>query len=369
MRHRVTVVCVLVMLIPVAARGPGQEAGGSVGQGFLTSLQTPQTARAYCNRGYASMEKGEYEQAIADYAEAIRLDPAYLSAYGLRGSVWYVKEEYDKCIADLNEAIRLDPRCADAYGARAWLWATCPVDRYRDGKRAVESATRAYELTSGKEGNIAATEHPGRTVAHVGAEIISLDELKEAVRVKLAKLPDGRKSNRQELMMLTRLVLDMLVERRLLTLAAKQELHKPVQMQVIMEFADRAWREEELGPLLREMDVKNESELKVKLTEQGRSLDVIRESYRLDFLARGYMEVKLNTKVIPSDTEVRDYYNAHSDDFRHPDGPAPFAEVRDKVRSIVGREKSLREGNAFLDTLRRQTVITTIFDEKLEGEP
>ncbi len=36
------------------------------------------------------------------------------------------------------------------YVARAWIWATCPDSRYRDGKQAVESATRACELTGWK---------------------------------------------------------------------------------------------------------------------------------------------------------------------------------------------------------------------------
>ena len=33
---------------------------------------------------------------------------------------------------------------------RAWLWATCPDAKCRDGKRAVESATRACELSEWK---------------------------------------------------------------------------------------------------------------------------------------------------------------------------------------------------------------------------
>ena len=46
--------------------------------------------------------------------------------------------------------IRLDPKLAPAYVNRAWLWATCPDAKYRDGKRAVESATRACELSEWK---------------------------------------------------------------------------------------------------------------------------------------------------------------------------------------------------------------------------
>ena len=72
-------------------------------------------------------------------------------AYINRGRTWYDKKDYDKAIADYDEAIRLEPKYASAYKMRAWLWATCPDAKCRDGKRAVESATRACELTDWKD--------------------------------------------------------------------------------------------------------------------------------------------------------------------------------------------------------------------------
>jgi len=38
-----------------------------------------------------------------------------------------------------------------AFDGRAWLWATCPDAQLRDGKRAVQSAARACELTGWKD--------------------------------------------------------------------------------------------------------------------------------------------------------------------------------------------------------------------------
>jgi hypothetical protein len=38
-----------------------------------------------------------------------------------------------------------------AYDRRAWVWAACPDPKLRDGKRAVESATKACELTNWRE--------------------------------------------------------------------------------------------------------------------------------------------------------------------------------------------------------------------------
>ena len=65
----------------------------------------------------------------------------------------YPNPEYDSAIADFVEAIRLDPRSAEAYNVRAWVWATCPDAKYRDGTRAVESATRSCELSGWKDAN------------------------------------------------------------------------------------------------------------------------------------------------------------------------------------------------------------------------
>ena len=72
----------------------------------------PRNAERLRNRGIAWRSKKEYDKAIADYNEAIRLDPEYALAYNHRGMAWSDKKEYDKAIADYNEAIRLDPKYA-----------------------------------------------------------------------------------------------------------------------------------------------------------------------------------------------------------------------------------------------------------------
>ena len=57
----------------------------------------------------------DYDRAIADFTEAIRLDPKDDWAYYYRAQSWNAKGEYDKAIADLTEAIRLDPNDASVY--------------------------------------------------------------------------------------------------------------------------------------------------------------------------------------------------------------------------------------------------------------
>ena len=74
-------------------------------------------SRTY-NRGDAWAAKKEYDKAIADFNEAIRLDPKLALAFTDRGNAWRAKKEYDKAIADFNEVIRLDPKNAWAYNSR-----------------------------------------------------------------------------------------------------------------------------------------------------------------------------------------------------------------------------------------------------------
>ena len=74
--------------------------------------------RSTTTAALAWRDKKEYDKAIADYNEAIRLDPKYALAYNNRGIAWRDKKEYDKAIADYNEAIRLDPKYAVAFDNR-----------------------------------------------------------------------------------------------------------------------------------------------------------------------------------------------------------------------------------------------------------
>jgi tetratricopeptide (TPR) repeat protein len=72
----------------------------------------------YNQRGEVYYKKGEYDKAIADLNEVIRLDPEWAAGYNNRGVVYRERGEYDKAIADLTEAIRRDPKVALFYSQR-----------------------------------------------------------------------------------------------------------------------------------------------------------------------------------------------------------------------------------------------------------
>ena len=70
------------------------------------------------DKALAALELGQYERAIEDLNEAIRLDPQYANAYGHRGSAYGKLGQYEWAIEDFDEAIRLDPQYAEAYNNR-----------------------------------------------------------------------------------------------------------------------------------------------------------------------------------------------------------------------------------------------------------
>jgi len=81
----------------------------------------PNYAIAYNNRGLVLKRKGKKE-ALADFDEAIRLNPKFAAPYFHRATLrMFRADERQATLTDLNEAIRLDPSFADAYKERGLL--------------------------------------------------------------------------------------------------------------------------------------------------------------------------------------------------------------------------------------------------------
>ena len=95
----------------------------------------------YADRGLLRGRKSDYDKAIADSSEAIRLDPKSPRAYFIRGFYYAKKDDYDKAIADCSEAVRLDPKDAEAYACRGAAHA-----RKRDYDKAIADYSEAIRL-------------------------------------------------------------------------------------------------------------------------------------------------------------------------------------------------------------------------------
>jgi tetratricopeptide (TPR) repeat protein/predicted Ser/Thr protein kinase len=102
----------------------------------------PLLSAAYYNRANAYYKSGKWDKAVADYAQVISLYPNDAEAYYYRGLACEKSGDSDRAIADYNEAIRLNPKYADAYNSRGLVY-------YNRGEldEAIADYSRAIELT------------------------------------------------------------------------------------------------------------------------------------------------------------------------------------------------------------------------------
>lgn len=83
-----------------------------------------------------------YDQAINNYAEVIRLKPDAAEAFNGRGGAYYFKGSNDLALADFNEAIRLKPDFDKAFNNRGTLSARA----WHDQDKAIADYTVAIRL-------------------------------------------------------------------------------------------------------------------------------------------------------------------------------------------------------------------------------
>ncbi|MBX9788669.1 MAG: tetratricopeptide repeat protein [Pirellulales bacterium] len=113
--------------------------------------QRPGDTRVLYLRGLAYGQAQDHNKALADFSAILERDIVNTEAYLARAAVYLKLERYDKALRDLAEIVRLEPRHALAHYQLALIWATCPVDKYRDGQRALEAARQACLLTDWKQ--------------------------------------------------------------------------------------------------------------------------------------------------------------------------------------------------------------------------
>jgi tetratricopeptide (TPR) repeat protein len=109
----------------------------------------PNYGYAYIRRAEGYSLKGELEKSMADCNLALTFDldaGGKCDAYVYRGSANAGLGNYEKGKSDFQQALQLDSAWPGALNSMAWLLATCPDEKFRDGKKAWELAKKAYEL-------------------------------------------------------------------------------------------------------------------------------------------------------------------------------------------------------------------------------
>jgi tetratricopeptide (TPR) repeat protein len=157
-------------------------AAGEVGQrdralaDYTEALRREPSAGLYVDRGLVHAALDDWEQAAADFTEAIALDAASPAPYLLRGNARCELDDLDGALADFGEALRLDPQSATAYYNRGNVHA-------RRGEYALALADygRALEIDPTPA---AAWFNRGNAHAASGAWAEALADYDEALRLE-----------------------------------------------------------------------------------------------------------------------------------------------------------------------------------------
>jgi tetratricopeptide (TPR) repeat protein len=111
----------------------------------------PKNAQAFYYRGLTYSRKEDYDHAVADFNRAIQLNPQDEQVLYDCGLAYENKSDFKNALDIYNKAVTLHPQSALANNDYAWLLATCPQADIRDGKKAVEYATKACTLSNWKD--------------------------------------------------------------------------------------------------------------------------------------------------------------------------------------------------------------------------
>jgi tetratricopeptide (TPR) repeat protein len=89
------------------------------------AARTPEeslTAEQYFERGNQAFEHEDYQDAINNYTEAIRLNPQSIRSYNYRGLARKKLGDLNGAISDFGEAISLNPQVGEAYYNRGAVY-------------------------------------------------------------------------------------------------------------------------------------------------------------------------------------------------------------------------------------------------------
>lgn len=135
----------------------------------------PALATGYEGRGLIRLQKNEPDKAIPDLNKAIQLNPALATSYLGRATAWMRKCEPDKALPDLDKAIQLNSALELAYYFRAEIWAG-----RREHKKAISDLTQ-YLRISPKVGD--ALIRRGSSYLEIGDMDNCLKDYDEAIRL------------------------------------------------------------------------------------------------------------------------------------------------------------------------------------------
>jgi len=107
----------------------------------------PGYAKAYYGLGNALVQKGDSGAAIYNYSKALEINPNYVEAYYNKSRILLNQGKIGDAIDNYQKALIINSELTQALYNLSWLYATCEIEKYRNGKKAVKLAQKLCILT------------------------------------------------------------------------------------------------------------------------------------------------------------------------------------------------------------------------------
>jgi tetratricopeptide (TPR) repeat protein len=156
-------------------------------------------ALAHTEKGLAYFSKQKFDEAIKEYAAAIRLQPSLAPAHNNLGSAYFALSRYDEALASFRQAVQLEPDYAQAHLNVALAYHK--LGREQETNAALLAAARAY-LANGDE-HLAADRFAEAEAAF--KELLKLDPAYPPARLKLGLLYNSDRRFREAATLLEQL--------------------------------------------------------------------------------------------------------------------------------------------------------------------
>lgn len=141
-------------------------------------------AEVLINRGAAEGSRNNFQQAIADITEGLRIDPNNKNGYFNRSIAYYSTQQYDKALADYASYLKLDP-----FNANVWYECGMIQRSMNRNQEAVTSLSKAIELNPrinvaylerarayAQSGNKAAAQQDYQRAQSMGVKLEAMDQ-------------------------------------------------------------------------------------------------------------------------------------------------------------------------------------------------
>ena len=119
---------------------------------FVTAVTlNPNDSNAHYAAANALGMTGRTSEALAHLKEAIRLNPDFTEAYFTLGMATAGQGKIEEALDHYRSAIKANKKFVPALVSLSWILASHQSDKIRNGSEALQLATRAVELTDGKD--------------------------------------------------------------------------------------------------------------------------------------------------------------------------------------------------------------------------